>query len=127
MTENVDASKPNDKPNKRPADSMDEADSCTNTSKVSKTINVDDNINLSQLKVKDLNELMWCNFQKMQEFTLCTIMTNIRSVINESLTQEVSRIESALEEKLNNVKINVAELNGFKNSAELKQLEMDKR
>ena len=120
-----------DKQNKRPADSMEGAQLSENISKVAKTLEhpstpqVDENINLSQLKVKDLNAIIMHNVQQMQAATIITIMGSVNATIADTITKEVSKIEATLKEKLDNVNSNISQLNEFKKTTEQKQLETD--
>ena len=131
MASNSDSPMPSDKQNKRPAESMEQGETSENISKVAKVLSdmpthiVDENISLSQLKVKDLNAIIMHNVQQMQAATIMTVMANVNATIAKTVATEVSKIEATLKEKLDNVNSNISQLNHFKSTTELKQLETD--
>jgi hypothetical protein len=89
---------------------------------------VNEDICLAQLNVGDLNKIMWFNFQRMQAQTMHTVMTNMRSMISDTVNSEIARVEKTFEERFAKLEIDCAkktEVNERVGKVEIRQLEMD--
>lgn len=119
-----------DTPNKRSADNMDNHDDSENANKAMKTkhqqqnVIVDAETSLSLLKVKDLNTIMWCNFQQMHAQSMVSVMANLKTVVREAVQSELTRLEGEIK-SIKQELVTKKDLGDLKGQCEIKQLETD--